>query len=94
MPHDGGTKARKVRENREVTRRNGGWLSGYVQTPVLLLGWFGGFRRAVFESEAIVAGFEDVATVGKAIQQGCGHFGATEHCALPLISNGLSPALP
>ena len=32
--------------------------------------------------------------VGEAIQQGCGHLGVTEHCKLPLISNGSYLALP
>ena len=34
-----------------------------------LLCRFGGFRRAVFEAEAVVSGFEDVATVGEAVEQ-------------------------
>ena len=29
---------------------------------------FGGFRRAVLEAEAVVSGFEDVATVGETIE--------------------------
>jgi hypothetical protein len=33
-----------------------------------LLCGFGGFRRAVFEAEAVVSGFEDVTSVGETIE--------------------------
>lgn len=34
--------------------------------------------RAVFEAEAVVSGFEDMAMMGKPIQQRRGHLGVTE----------------
>jgi hypothetical protein len=37
--------------------------SGVRQVPRFLLCGFGGFRRAVFEAEAVVSGFEDVTSV-------------------------------
>jgi hypothetical protein len=42
--------------------------SGVRQVPSFLLCGFGGFRRAVLEAEAVVSGFEDVATVGETIE--------------------------
>lgn len=35
--------------------------------------------RAVFEAEAIVAGLQDVAVMGKPIEKRRGHFGVAEH---------------
>jgi hypothetical protein len=54
------------------------WGSGVRQVPRLLLRGFGGFRRAVFEAEAVVSGFEDVAPVGKTIEQRRRHLGVAE----------------
>ena len=33
---------------------------------------------ACLEPEAVVSGFEDVAVMGEAIEEGCGHLGITE----------------
>ena len=35
-------------------------------------------RRTVFEAEAVVSGFEDVAMMGEPVKQGCGHLGVAE----------------
>lgn len=48
--------------------------SGVRQVSRFLLVRFGGFRRAVFETEAVVAGFEDVAAVGETVEQRRRHF--------------------
>jgi hypothetical protein len=45
----------------------GFFLSGFV------------FCGAVLEAEAVVAGLEDMAIVGKAVEQSGGHLGITEH---------------
>jgi hypothetical protein len=37
--------------------------SGVRQVPKFLLSGFGGFRRAVLETEAVVSGFENLAAV-------------------------------
>ena len=50
--------------------------SGVRQVPRFLLCGFGGIRRAVFEAEAVVSGFEDVAAVGKTIEQRGRHLGS------------------
>jgi len=42
--------------------------SGVRQVPRFVLGGFGSFRRAVLEAEAVVSGFDDVATVGETIE--------------------------
>jgi hypothetical protein len=42
--------------------------SGVRQVPRFVLCGFGVFRRAVLEAEAVVSGFEDVATVGETIE--------------------------
>ena len=44
-----------------------------------LLGEFGGLGRAVFEAEAVVAGFEDVAAVSETVEQRRRHFRIAEH---------------
>src|ERR1700733_12939486 len=41
--------------------------SGVRQVSRFLLCGFGGFRRAVLESEAVISGFENVAAVGEAV---------------------------
>jgi hypothetical protein len=43
--------------------------------------WSGRFWLffALFEAVRVVAGFQDVAVVGDAIQQRCGHFGISKH---------------
>src|SRR5277367_4214597 len=53
--------------------------SGVRQVPRFLLCGFGGVRRAVFEAEAVVSGFENVAAVGKTIEQRGRHLGVAEH---------------
>src|SRR5271154_4223803 len=53
--------------------------SGVRQVPRFLLCGFGGIRRAVFEAEAVVSGFEDVAAVGKTIEQRGRHLRVAEH---------------
>jgi hypothetical protein len=53
--------------------------SGVRQVSRFLLCGFGGFRRAVLESEAVVSGFENVAAVGETVEQrGC-HLRVAEH---------------
>src|SRR5271170_240787 len=53
--------------------------SGVRQVRGFLLCGFGGFRRAVLETEAVVSGFENVAAVGETVEQrGC-HLGVAEH---------------
>src|SRR5271165_2564376 len=53
-------------------------VSGSGVRQVFLLCGFGGFRRAVLETEAVVSGFENVAAVGETVQQrGC-HLGVAE----------------
>ena len=53
--------------------------SGVRQVPRFLLCRFGGFRRAVLETEAVVSGFENVAAVGETVEQRGRHFGVAEH---------------
>ena len=53
--------------------------SGVRQVSRFLLCGFGGFRRAVLEAEAVVSGFEDVATVGETIEQRGRHLRVAEH---------------
>ena len=43
----------------------------------LLLSCFGR-RLAGFEAEAVIAGFDDVAVMGKVVEQGRGHLGVAE----------------
>src|ERR1700729_4048087 len=52
--------------------------SGVRQVSRFLLGGFGRLRRAVFEAEAVVAGFEDVAAMGETVEQRRGHFRIAE----------------
>src|SRR5271157_3958045 len=53
--------------------------SGVRQVPRFLLCGFGGFRRAVLETEAVVSGFENVAAVGETVEQRGRHLGVAEH---------------
>src|ERR1700685_4532190 len=53
--------------------------SGVRQVPRFLLCGFGGIRRAVFEAEAVVSCFEDVAAGGKTIEQRGRHLRVAEH---------------
>src|SRR3984957_12210031 len=53
--------------------------SGVREVPRFLLCGFGGIRRAVFEAEAVVSCFEDVAAVGKTIEQRGRHLRVAEH---------------
>src|SRR5271170_8477769 len=54
--------------HRELTRVNDGFrVRGSSSSGFLLVG-LGGFCRAVFEAEAVVAGLEDVATMGEAVE--------------------------
>src|SRR5277367_4689425 len=53
--------------------------SGVRQVPRFLLCGFGGIRRAVFEAAAVVSCFEDVAAVGKTIEQRGRHLRVAEH---------------
>jgi hypothetical protein len=44
--------------------------------------WMGGVRvlsASVFEAPACIAGFDDIAVMGQAVEHGCGHFGVAEH---------------
>ena len=52
--------------------------AGFGSSWCFFLSGFGG-SGAGPEPEAVVAGFEDVAVVGKPIQQGGGHLGIAEH---------------
>src|SRR5277367_4387634 len=53
--------------------------SGVRQVPRFLLCGFGGVRRAVLETEAVVSGFENVAAVGETVEQRGRHLGVAEH---------------
>jgi hypothetical protein len=53
--------------------------SGVRQVSRLLLGRFCGFRRAVFEAEAVVACLEDVAAVSETVEQRRRHLWIAEH---------------
>ena len=53
--------------------------SGGRQVPRFLLCGFGGIRRAVFEAEAVVSGFENMAAVSEAIEQRRCHLRVAEH---------------
>ena len=55
--------------------------SGVRQVPRFLLGGVGGLCRAVFEAEAVVSGFENVASVGETVEERCRHLGVAEHCS-------------
>jgi hypothetical protein len=50
--------------------------------------WF--LHGAVFEPEAVIAGLEDVAMVGQAVEEGGGHLGVPEYLMMPLILIGES----
>src|SRR5258708_5009352 len=53
--------------------------SGVGQVSRFLLCGFSGFRRAVFEAEAVVSGFEDVTSVGETVEQRGRPLGVAEH---------------
>src|SRR5258708_14067958 len=53
--------------------------AGVGQVSRFLLCGFSGFRRAVFEAEAVVSGFENVAAVGETVEQRGRHLGVAEH---------------
>src|SRR5579862_8489548 len=55
------------------------WGSGVRQVSRFLLGGFGRLRRAVFEAEAVVSGFENMAAVGETVEQRRRHFRVAEH---------------
>ena len=46
---------------------------------LLLSGFW--LRRAGLEAEAVVPGFKDVAVMGKAVEERCGHLGVAEHAS-------------
>jgi hypothetical protein len=46
------------------------------------------WSEAALEALALVSGFDDVAMIGEAVEERRRHLGVTEHCRLPLISNG------
>jgi hypothetical protein len=62
-----------------LTRLDDGFGSGVRQVSWFLLDGFGGLRRAVFETEAIVSSFEDVAAMSETVEQRRRHFGIAEH---------------
>src|SRR5271167_3572410 len=65
-------------------------VSGSGVRQVFLLCGFGGFRRAVLETEAVVSGFENVAAVGETVQQrGC-HLGVAEGPVAEVVGIGLA----
>jgi hypothetical protein len=43
---------------------------------------------AALEAPAIIAGLDDVAVVGQAVEQRGGHFGVTEHRRMPQLLIG------
>jgi len=45
---------------------------------------------AVLEAPTLVAGLDDVAVVGKAVEEGCGHLGVTKHLVMPQCLTGES----
>jgi hypothetical protein len=51
-----------------VTRLDDGFGIRRSSSFEVLLWGFGGFRRAFLEAEAVVSGFEDVASVGETIE--------------------------
>src|ERR1700679_3867207 len=53
--------------------------SGVRQVSRFLLCGFSGFRRAVFEAEAVVSGFENVTAMGEAVEQRSRHLRVAEH---------------
>ena len=53
--------------------------SSVRQVPRFLLGGFGGIRGAVFEAEAVVSGFENVAAVSEAIEERRCHLRVAEY---------------
>jgi hypothetical protein len=60
-----------------------GQVSGF-----LLSAFFGG--GAGFETEAVVAGFNDVAVMGETIEHGGCHLGVTDHLMMPQMLTGES----
>src|SRR5277367_6988219 len=53
--------------------------SGVRRVRRILLSRFGGVRRAVLETEAVVSGFENVAAMGETVEQRGRHLGVAEH---------------
>ena len=53
--------------------------SGVRQVARFLLCGFGGFCRAVLETEAVVSGFKNVTAMGEPVEQGRGHLRVAEH---------------
>src|SRR5271168_4047036 len=53
--------------------------SGVRQVRRFLLSGFGGVRRTVLETEAVVSGFENVAAMGETVEQRGRHLGVAEH---------------
>ena len=51
------------------------------QDIVWLLPFSGCSGLACLKAEAVVSGFQDVAAMGEAVEQGGGHFGITEDCS-------------
>ena len=64
-------------------------VCGRGQVHAFLLRRFGVVRGAVFEAEAVVSGFKDVAMMGKPIEQRSGHLEPPRVCRRP---SGLSYA--
>jgi hypothetical protein len=62
--------------------------SGVRQVSRFLLCGFGGVRRAVFEAEAVIPGFKNVAAVGKTIKQRGRHLGVAEYRRAPPLLIG------
>jgi hypothetical protein len=53
-------------------------VAGFGSSVGFLLSGFG-FGGAVLEAEAVIAGLYDMAMMGKAVEQCCGHLGIAEH---------------
>ena len=53
--------------------------SGFGQVMAILLGFPNRCSRTCFKPEAVFSSFEDVATVGKTIEECCGHLGIAKH---------------
>jgi hypothetical protein len=64
--------------------------SGVRQVSGFLLVGLGGFRRAVFEAEAVVAGLEDVAAMSEAVEQRRRHFWIADQHMMPRLLTGWS----
>ncbi len=54
------------------------WVLRWGQGWIFLLSLLGFLYGAIFEPEAVIAGLEDVAMVGQAVEESGGHLGIAE----------------